>query len=394
MALYKEQLLKIDAYRDMVKHAMSKNQGYYTDSVVMDIVNKIDLRYSILSHTTVSEGSNFDTEAWNEEAFALYTDICILYKTLLVYEQQELKRIQYKAQNYVSSIRVMAEKCQQINAMHTASTSMGKTLYFQDNRFDPSIDEETAVVTLDSLSVTPGTELIFHINGNGFEPSSSYCKIFINDEEVKRLSPYYYDGDSYTVTGDTVTTEHTYTADDSIKYYNIFAFPNITADINNNYLCYAGKNAISIIDVLSNYVESESVIKNKNYAVDSGKKVRFYVKNGTVMNMDFSVLPTKRNFTETNITSLPKSAVFEFTTDTYTRFSFDTDGEVWAEIIAPEVKDDKLYVTSYSAQKDYIVVEEKPVSNTKISKMEVVIPVEDLDSFKIKSIAIKSITRK
>ena len=393
MASYKEQLLKIDAYRDMVKHALSKNQGYYTDTAVMDIVNKIDLRYSILSHTTISEGSSFDIETWNEEAFALYNDICILYKTLLVYEQQELKRIQYKAQNYVSALKTMAEKCQQINAMHTASTSMGETLYFQDNGFDPDINEETAVVTLNSLKVTPGSELIFHINGDGFEPSSSYCKIFINNDEVKRLSPYYFDGDSYIVTGDTKTTEYSYTADESIKYYNTFSFPNITVSKNNNYLCYAGKNSISIIDTLSNYVESDTVVKNKNYAVDSGKRVRFYVKNGTAINMDFSVLPTKRNFTETNMTSLPKSAIFEFTADTYTRFSFDTDGEVWAEVITPEVKDDKLYVTSYSAQSDYLVVEEKALSDTTINKIEVVIPIDDLDSFKIKSIAIKNITK-
>lgn len=393
MATYKEQLLKIDAYRDMVKHAMSKNQGYYTNTAVMDIVNKIDLRYSILSHSTISEGNSFDIEAWNEDAFALYTDICILYKTLLVYEQQELKRIQYKTQNYISSLKTLAEKCQQINAMHTASTSMGETLYFQDNGFDPDIDEETATITLDSLEVTPGTELIFHINGDGFEASSSYCRIFINNDEAKRLSPYYFNGDSYTVTGDTETTEYSYTADESIKYYNTFSFPNITASKNNNYLCYAGKNSISIVDTLSGYVESDTVVKNKNYVAYSGKKVRFYVKNGTAINMDFSVLPAKRNFTETNMTNLPTSAVFEFTTDVYTRFSFDTDGEVWAEIITPEVKDDKLYITSYSAQDDYLVVEEKPISNTTINKLEIVIPIGDMDNFKIKSVAIKNIAK-
>lgn len=393
MATYKEQLLKIDAYRDMVKHAMSKNQGYHTNTAVMDIVNKIDFRYSILSHSTISEGNSFDIEAWNEDAFALYTDICILYKTLLVYEQQELKRIQYKTQNYISSLRTLAEKCQQINAMHTASTSMGETLYFQDNGFDPDIDEETATITLDSLAVTPGTKLIFHINGDGFEASSSYCRIFIKNDEVKRLSPYYFNGDSYTVAGDTKTTEYSYTADESVKYYNTFSFPNITASKNNNYLCYAGKNSISIVDTLSGYVESDTVVKNKNYVAHSGKKVKFYVKNGTAINMDFSVLPTKRNFTETNMTNLPTSAVFEFTTDVYTRFSFDTDGEVWAEIITPEVKDDKLYITSYSAQDDYLVVEEKPISNTTINKLEIVIPVGDMDNFKIKSVAIKNIAK-
>lgn len=397
---YKEQLLKIEAYREMLKQSLARNNGYYKNTDITEMLKKIDLRYSILSHSTVTENSLFDVETWNQEAFALYTDICILYKTVIEYEENKLLDLQAKINNYTSSIQTLADRCLEINKMHSASTSIGDVLLFKNNNFDEDINNETAVVNLGKTTIpTDKNQLLFFINGSGFYPDMSYCKIYAGNEEIKRLSPYSISGDVFNIKDfykqlkvKSTNIKYEYTLDSDSIVNNIFIVPDIDASDNiKNAKYHLGKNKITVNDIYRYNTNILDMINNKNYSIEAYKKVRFYIEDGLYFNIDFSTLPEKRNFTECRIAKITGPKIIEFTTDTYTQFKIDTDCTVYADVGDLKQNNDDYYISNIpNGIDDCIITGEKITDNITIDNISVTIPVNDINNFKIQSIALRA----
>lgn len=397
---YKEQLLKIEAYREMLKQSLARNNGYYKNTDITEMLKKIDLRYSVLSHSTVTENSLFDAETWNQEAFALYTDICILYKTVVEYEENKLLDLQAKINNYTSSIQTLADRCLEINKMHSASTSIGDVLLFKNNNFDEDINNETAVVNLGKTTIPADkNQLLFFINGSGFYPDMSYCKIYAGNEEIKRLSPYSASGDVFNIKDfytqlkiKSTDIKYEYTLDSDSIVNNIFIVPDIdTSDNIKNAKYHLGKNKIIINDIYRYNTNILNMINNKNYSIEAHKKVRFYIEDGLYFNIDFSALPEKRNFTECKIAKITGPKIIEFTTDTYTQFKIDTDCTVYADVGGLKQNNDDYYISNIpNGIDDCIITGEKITDDITIDNINVTIPVNDIDNFKIQSIALRA----
>lgn len=395
---YKEQLLKLEAYREMLKQSLARNNGYYKNDDIVSMLKKIDLRYSVLSHSTISEDTLFDVEQWNQEAFALYTDICILYRTIIEYEKNEFYKLQTKVNNYTSSIQVLADRCVEINKMHSASTSIGDIVLYKDNNFDEDINNETAVVNLGKTIMPAGrSHLLYFINGTGFDASSTYCIIYNESGEIKRLSPYNESGDVLNIEDSydllsikNSDVKYEYTLDSDSINNNIFIVPDIDVGDNIvNPMYFIGKNKITITNEYQQILVSD-MINEKSYEVEANQKVRFYINDGLYFNISLSTLPARRNFTETRISKIDSLKVIEFTVDTYTQFRIDTDCDVYADAGKLKQNNNDYYVSNIiNDVEDCLVTGKKIDDDISINKIDVVIPVSDINNFKIQSIALR-----
>ena len=138
-------------------------------------------------------------------------------------------------------------------------------------------------------------------------------------------------------------------------------------------------------EIVSNF------INNKNYSIEAYKKVRFYIEDGLYFNIDFSTLPEKRNFTECRIAKITGPKIIEFTTDTYTQFKIDTDCTVYADVGDLKQNNDDYYISNIpNGIDDCIITGEKITDNITIDNISVTIPVNDIDNFKIQSIALRA----
>ena len=137
---YYDQLYKIQLYKNMAEQALIKQGEFPNKGTIDNIVSRIDLRYSVLDHQTINTNDSFNAAAWNKELYLLYSDILILYKTLFINELDEYTKIKSMVDGYISSLEELASKCDSLTKMHTESTSLGNTIYFQSTGFDISTD--------------------------------------------------------------------------------------------------------------------------------------------------------------------------------------------------------------------------------------------------------------
>ena len=251
---YYDQLYKIQLYKNMAEQALIKQGEFPNKGTVDNIVSRIDLRYSVLDHQTINTNDSFNAEAWNKELYLLYSDILILYKTLFINELDEYTKIKSMVDGYISSLEELASKCDSLTKMHTESTSLGNTIYFQSSGVDIITD---TLSTSKSVSVRlpadimsyPEAKLIYNIRGTGFYPYESYLDITQKDFTSKYLPEYSKNGDWYKVPGEIKEKTYYYTADDSIIGSYMFTLPSSLIEVNENntYKCYAGKDKISIL---------------------------------------------------------------------------------------------------------------------------------------------------
>ena len=352
----------------MAEQALIKQGEFPNKGTIDNIVSRIDLRYSVLDHQTINTNDSFNAEAWNKELYLLYSDILILYKTLFINELDEYTKIKSMVDGYISSLEELASKCDSLTKMHIESTSLENTIYFQSSGFDIITD---TLSTSKSVSVRlpadimsyPETKLIYNIRGPG---------------EIKEKTYYY-------------------TADDSIIGSYMFTLPSslIEANENNTYKCYAGKDKISILSNNNASYEVYEKHSDSSLTIPANSTVKFYIKNGTYINLDFSAKPKRKNFTGYELVDIESLTEISFTTSGITMFNFDTDGEVWAEKINTSINNKSIIITNQSNSTDFVIIERIYADKVSISNNISIlahIPIEDYSNFHIDSISIKELS--
>lgn len=399
---YYDQLHKVKLYKDMVTQALVKQGEFPSKDTVENIVSRIDLRYSVLDHQTINANDSFDTEQWNQELYLLYSDILILYKTLFVNELEEYTKIKSMVDGYISSLEELASRCDSLTKMHIESTSLGNTIYFQSSGFEIITDE---LSTSNSVSVRlpadimsyPEARLIYNIRGTGFYPDESYLDITQKNFTSVYLPEYSKNGDYYKVPGEIKEKVYYYNTDNSVIGSYMFVLPSslIEANNNNTYKCFAGKNKISVLSNNNASYESYEKHSNSSLVIPADSTVKFYIKNGTYINFDFSAKPKRKNFNGYELINPEPLTEISFTTSGSIMFNFDTDGEIWAEKVNTSINNSSIVIANHSNSTDFMIIERVYADKVSISNNISIlahIPIEDYSNFHIDSISIKELS--
>ena len=119
--------------------------------------------------------------------------------------------------------------------------------------------------------------------------------------------------------------------------------------------------------------------------------VRFFLKNPTYLNFEFSKEPVYKNFSQyQNASITSETTEIEFTAgENPIVFNFLTDGELYAEKLDVNIVNDKLYATKKTTVTDLLLETIEFKAPISFDKIEVIIDNIDRNIFHINSIAIK-----
>lgn len=383
--MYDDQLKKINEYRVIIKQKLLQQDQYPTTSIVNSLLDKIDMRYALLEHVFIAKGADLDIDRFNYELYCLYRDLVVLFELAYDLESKKFVELEAFVNGYLKSLESLADTCEQKANLQTETTSLGKTVLFMNTGFDIEFKDDKTIINLGAIEVEAQSKLSCFIDGLGFNQDGAVFK-FKQGDTILSCSPYSVNSDFAQVGGEVEVVEHKYTPDKDSRIWTNFKIPDITANDEYRYEAYAGKNQILINS------SSTIIDKDVSISVPAETTVRFYIYKGKTFSIDMSVAPATKNFEEYETTSLPDVAKVEFTTDQYTSFSIQTDGEIYAEKIQVEAKNDELFVTSILESRDMIILETIPGEPVKFDNVQVILYNAAQDTLDISSIAIKQLT--
>lgn len=388
---YQEQLLKAKAYESIINQLLIDRNQFPTTSMVNNILEKVDLRYSLLKHKMVDKDSLFDVDEFNKEMYYMYIDILILYQAIVIYETEKYSQLETDVAGYISSLQEVADSCERLTKYHTESTGLGTTILYEDKNFCTSLNDNSATITLHGIKAEPRSDLTCFIDGLGFDDYNVIFNFYQGEQIVYCSSSSRVSKRPYRVeAGQLNVSRKAFKVNDSLLDTNrTFQITNVE-DVSENkiYKIYGGKNKI--------YIEkADNKLPEKNgdlsFLVPAYSSVRFFLKNPTYLNFEFSEEPIYKNFSQyQNASITSETTEIEFTAgENPIVFNFLTDGELYAEKLDVNIVNDKLYATKKNTVTDLLLETIEFKAPISFDKIEVIIDNIDRNIFHINSIAIK-----
>ena len=388
MSLYRDEIEKVNYYRERIIELMAKNGEFPNEIDVQKRLDDIDTRLAVFQYDNVISGESFDTTKFNDDMAAIRQDLLILYK--LAYEQciEEYQKLESYVDTHLKELEVLAKHYKLRTDLELATTSLGKTIYFQTSGFQFTEENTVAHIHLGKIEASAGSKLacLFegrHINMDQvvFNFGSQHCL------------PYSYNRDFFQVTGDPTHFNYHYErqgAADTNKSTVEMAPDGFTPDKNNSYIIYTGKDEFQVQNEYGS--ETERRIGGlANSFTDSGRVV-FYIVGGSYASFEFGNAPVKKNFDGTMIEEMPKHQKITMSYTDGLSFAVNTDGTIYAMRANGVISGNKLYYPSLTAEQEFLI--EEYTSDKKVSYDDASITVSGLTAgfpLDITSIAIKEI---
>lgn len=384
MTLYKDQIEKITYYKERIMQDLTK-KGIYPDNLyVAERIASIDTKLSLFKHKYVSPGEKFNTQEMNESMLLIAEDLKILY--LLVYRMSIEKYNELKSylEGHLQELQAMAKKYEYKTKFEIDSTSLGKTIFFQANGFNTSINNTIATIELGSIEADNASKLSCIFDGDNISPENVVFSF-----DGKNCSPYSFNRDFFSVPGDVKTMNYDYTLPENehVASAHIMNIPNFTPSPKNKYFIYGGHDYVAL---RYGFKKRES---GTPFKFSSPGIVTFYVLNSTYINFDFSSQPLSKNFNDTSINKPQKCQKITMEYEAGFSFDFITDGTCYATRNEGIIKDNKLYYPNGDDLTDFLIEEFYGGNKTTFKNVSVVISSLTKDTpLKINTIAIKELS--
>ena len=244
-----------------------------------------------------------------------------------------------------------------------STTSLGKTLLFQNSSFSIENKDSTTILNLDNLEIPNAAVLACIANINNVKAEDVIFKFRqVGNQQWINASPYNYNNEVVIMPGERKKTIYEYNLQES----QVITGPllmDIDSDINikNDYIILGGKNRIFV-----NYKDKDGfIVEDKPLTVDSlvfNQKayINFYVVDGNSISFRFNKKPIATNFPidTQRVEDLNYIHHFFIECDENFSFQFEIDkGQVYAIKETGVISDNKLYYTGSEKVKDFKVIE-------------------------------------
>jgi hypothetical protein len=386
--VYREAVLKIDFYKAQIMKELTK-RGIYPDEItVQSRIHGIDDRLAVFRYMEAAPGLEFDTDKFNTDMTYIWQDLYFLYR--LVYELTVNEYISLKSyvDCHLAELEDMARKYRYKTQLEIGSTSLGKTVFFQASGYNIVYKENTAVISLGSITVTKGSLLACIFESDNVADNKV---IFSFDD--KNCSPYSYNRDFLKVPGEARSVTYSYSLPEDLLINTSFQL-NITSfkpKSDSRYIVFGGKDTIAIYDTS----KRQTLVKKQQGSpcvIKKAGRIEFYIVGGSFINFDFSKQPLSKNFTETTISNLKRRHKIVMECDRDFTFNFVTDGQIYAVREDGIFKDDKLYYPTAVQLHDFLVEEFLPGETKTYENVKVTMVGVGTDPVVVNAIAIKELS--
>ena len=388
MSLYRDEIEKINYYRERIIELMAKNGEFPNEIDVQKRLDDIDTRLAVFQYDNVISGESFDTTKFNDDMAAIRQDLLILYK--LAYEQciEEYQKLESYVDTHLKELEVLAKHYKLRTDLELATTSLGKTIYFQTSGFQFTEENTVAHIHLGKIEASAGSKLACLFEGRHI----TMDQVVFNFGN-RHCLPYSYNRDFFQVTGDPTHFNYHYErqgAADTNKSTVEMAPDGFTPDKNNSYIIYTGKDEFQVQNEYGS--ETERRISGLANSFMGSGRVVFYIVGGSYASFEFGNAPVKKNFDGTMIEEMPKHQKITMSYTDGLSFTVNTDGTIYAMRANGVISGNKLYYPSLTAEQEFLI--EEYTSDKKVSYDDASITVSGLTAgfpLDITSIAIKEI---
>lgn len=394
---YSDVIKKFNYYKEKILKEFIQNGIYPDNSLINNKLKNIDMYLSIFNHNKIMPGDKFNTEEYNEYIKLIYCDFKILFELLQELQIQEFHKQQDFISSYTNELYSIVNTYKKRADFENSSTSLGKTLLFQDSCFKVNNDNSTTIIDLEDIKIKNASSIACIANINNID-ADNLLFVFTDKSDTSgntkyQIPPYNYSEELLIMPGKKNINVFNIDIPEEQKIVGpIILNINTTIDTNNKYTILGGKNKIFI-----NYKDENSykisnvpenlgslILRNRTY-------INFYIVNGNSVSFKFNKKPISANFPldEQKISSLDQIHHFFIECDKDFSFSIEIDkGEIYAIKEDGIVNNNKLYYTGSNIIRTFNIIEEKSGENKDYS-VKLKIYNDNDNSFDIESIIIK-----
>lgn len=363
MSDYKDVEKKLEYYKQQVLKDLVKKGIYPDNELIQSRLNSYNTHLAIFKNYNVIAGKLFNANEYNERLKLIYTDLQLLYELLYEITVLEYNKLQNFINSHLTELNSIVRTYNKRAEYENNTTSLGKTLLFQNNSFSIENKDSTTVLNLDSLEITDAAVLACFANINNVKAEDVIFKFKKQGtEQWINASPYNYNNETITMPGERKKIIHEYSLQEN-QVINGPLLIDIDSNINikNDYTIMGGKNQMFV-----NYKDKNGfIVEDKPLTVDSlvfknKAYINFYVVDGNSISFKFNKKPVATNFPidTQRVEDLDYIHHFFIECDEDFSFQFEIDkGQVYAIKEIGMISDNKLYYTGSEKIKDFKVIE-------------------------------------
>lgn len=363
MSNYKDVEKKLEYYKKQVLHDLIKKGIYPDNELIESRLNSYNTHLAIFKNYNAVSGNLFNANEYNERLNLIYTDLKILYELLYELTVIEYNKLQNFINSHLSELNSIVKTYNKRAEYENSTTSLGKTLLFQNNSFFIENKDSTTILSLGELEIPDAAVLACIANINNVKAEDVVFKFKkAGTEQWLNASPYNYNNEVIQMPGQRKNLTYEYNLQDN----QVITGPlliDIDADINikNDYTILGGKNRIFV-----NYKDKDGfIVEDKPLTVDSlvfNQKayINFYVVDGNSISFRFNKKPIATNFPidTQRVEGLNYIHHFFIECDENFSFQFEIDkGQIYAIKETGVISDNKLYYTGSEKIKDFKIIE-------------------------------------
>ena len=360
---YKDVEKKLEYYKQLVLRELVKKGVYPDNELIESRLKSYDTHLAIFKNYDVVTGKLFNANEYNERLKLIYIDLTFLYELLYELTIIDYNKLQNFINSHLSELNSIVETYNKRAEYENSTTTLGKTLLFQNNSFSIESKDSTTIISLDNLKISNAAILACIANINNVKAEDVIFKFRkVGTEQWINTSPYNYNNEIITMPGELKRINYEYSLQDSqVITGPLLIDIDAEIDVKNKYTILGGKNNIFVnYKDQDGFITEEKPLTIDSLTFDDKAYINFYVLGGNSIAFKFNKKPIAPNFPidTQRVDGLDYIHHFFIECDKDFSFQFELDkGQVYAIKETGVISNNKLYYTGSDTIKDFTVIE-------------------------------------
>lgn len=392
--MYKDIAEKYKIQKERIVQSFIDKGIYPTDELIKTYIDNIDLSLPLLYVEEAIPGECFDVEIYNKIVNNIYNDLKILYAILFDLTVKSYTLTKAYCDTHMEDLERKVNFYLLKSTEEVASTSIGKTIFFQSDSFNIKQNNSSTIIYLGNVDITNGSKVSCFITGNGLNLSNIVFSL--TSDKTYYATPYNVNNDFFVEPHQQSINLTNYTTTKTVLSDQFVPMQIKSIDKNNKYTILAGKNLITVkqFGEATKQLYKNAPISFNMLGFDEKSYIDFYVLNGKSISFRLNKSPVSTNFPIKNEKIELTNYIEHFFIECDPGFAFDFEiegGTVYAAKETGVIKDQKLYYPKTTQINDFLIIEQEDKNKTRYNiNCEIVnndYSIANIDSIYIKELS-------
>ncbi len=396
--MYKDMLEKMKYYKARIIQSFIEKGIYPTDEKVSYLLETIDTGLAYLSVNEAIPGETIDVKSFNAMINSIYRDLTLLYKLFFELAVNEYELLSCFIDTHLDELERTVDFYQEKTTQELSTTSLGKTIFFQNGSYDFVIQNNVMHIDLGTIAVNQASRIASIFNATSVQGDNIIFNYSLttNPGKIIKSSPYNHDYNTLLIPGEQNKNIYNFMIDKDQNITNMIKMDthNEIKD-ENDYIILAGRNKVLVkqFGEVTKYQIKERPTKFDLLGFSERSYIDFYTIGTKSITFRFNKKPVNTNFSLDNYTVSNLNYIHHFFIECDENFSFDFDidgGEIYAIKEQGVVIDGELFFAKAIDVREFKIIEYELGDKVQYDVSVDVIN-DDLEHIDIQSIVIKEL---